>query len=151
MAMFIGIVAVLLGSTGLLSFVSLRGRLSQNGALFVLFYVFQAVMLGSFDLLEAFRHTPGGPLRFSASPAGWRLGGWLFVSISVAFLLRAACLRLAAALIGYGVRPPIPAERPIAQLVRSLREQPREEVVRQVQERYVAPARLVEELIQRAQ
>jgi len=43
------------------------------------------------------------------------------------------------------------AERPIAQLVRSLREQPREEVVRQVQDRYVAPARLVEELSQQAQ
>ena len=150
MGTLVGIAVVLLGSAGLLSLVSLRGRLSQNGALFVLFYVFQAVMLGSFELVGSLDRLTGGPLSFNHRAAGWLLVGWLLVSMLTAYLLREVSLRLAAALIGYGVRPQIPPERPIAQLVRSLRGQPPEEVVRQVQERYVAPARLVEELLRRA-
>lgn len=147
MAIALGIVALLLAGTGLLSLVSLRGRLSQNGALLALFYLFQMVMFGSFDLVGAFNRTTGGPLHLSRS-AGWLMAGWLVVSLLAARLLSAVSLRLAELLLRRGVRPGIPPERPIARLVRSLGGQPAEEIVRRVQERYVVPAGLVEELIQ---
>ncbi|HEU4324808.1 MAG TPA: hypothetical protein VFS21_16810 [Roseiflexaceae bacterium] len=150
MGTFVVIIVVLAGCVGLLGVISLWGRLSQSWALVILFNLFQIATVGGLGLYDDFSRVTGGPMNSDSHMAGGIATVWVVFSMLVALALRLAALRFAALLHSAGMRPSIPPERPIAQLVKSLGGQSHEQIVQQVQKEYVAPTQLVEGLIGRS-
>lgn len=148
MGMIIGAAVVLLTCAGALGYVSLRGVLPWEVAMAVLTGISAVALLagfvreGLFDSLVVYLE-PGGPI------VTVRFIPVAMFSLGIAAALAGASLGIASLLLHWGVRVRPAPTSPVARRVQELRGRLPDVVVEIVQQEFLIPHQVVEELLQR--